>query len=193
MKVGTKSVLFGVHQFLWHPITVGLAWRKLYGSWPNRYEWIAIFCHDLGYIGKPDMDGIAGRTHPERGAELAYKLAYKVGCWSEPSVLQALFRATDTHSLSLFHSREYCKLHGQQPSKLYAADKFCCFFDPTWLYLLRSHLSGEIYEFRVNAMGHIPNEFTMRDWYRWYRLNVLWRPEIQSLLASRRRSCIFPF
>jgi len=106
MTVGTKSILFGVHQFLWHPITVGLAWKHLYGVWPNRYEWVAIFCHDLGYWGKSNMDGAEGRTHPKRGAELAYDWAYFVGVKTEVSCLQALFKAADTHTLSLFHSRE---------------------------------------------------------------------------------------
>jgi hypothetical protein len=196
MKVGTKSILFGVHQFLWHPITVGLAWRHLYGAWPDRYEWIAIFCHDLGYWGKPNMDGAEGKTHPEAGAAWAKRFAKWMFRFTGSTLYgDSKYHEGVTHDLSLYHSREYCKLHGQKPSRLYAADKFCCYYDPAWFYLLRAHLSGEIHEYRANAVGLIPDTFTMRDWFRWYRLNVLWRKEIQDLLAQRQssRSCLFPF
>lgn len=57
--VGTRSLLFGVHQFLWHPWTVYRAWRYLYGK-PTWREVVCIFLHDLGYFGKPNMDGEEG-------------------------------------------------------------------------------------------------------------------------------------
>lgn len=31
MKMGTKSVLFGAHQFLIHPIILAIAWWQLHG------------------------------------------------------------------------------------------------------------------------------------------------------------------
>jgi len=183
MNVGTKSILFGVHAFWWHPFTVALAWRRLYQKWPTWYEWVCIFCHDLGYWGCPNMDGAEGRKHPVIGARIASKI---VGFFAPR-------RAEWAYVSTISHSREYARLFQYTPSRLCWADKFCCFYDPTWFYLLRAHLSGEIYEFRANASEHIPAEFTFREWYRWYRLKVLWLPEIQSLLASRRRSCLFPF
>lgn len=194
MNVGTKSVLFGVHCFWWHPITVAFAWRKLYGHWPRRKEWCAIICHDLGYWGCPNMDGPEGREHPERGAVLAYHLAGKAARWMGDTELHQMFDAGDAYSLSLYHSREYSKARERLPSALCWADKYCCFYDPTWFYLLRAHLSGEIYEFRANAIGHIPDSFSYSDWFRWYRLKILWLDEIQSLLALRQhsRSCVFP-
>lgn len=184
----------------WHPLTVAFAWRRLYGKWPNRYEWCAIFCHDLGYWGCPNMDGREGREHPVKGAKLAGNLARWVNKIFGPHWFDKAsghnsvnHHQIETAMLSLGHSREYAKLSKFPPSKLCWADKFCCFYDPTWFYLLRAHLSGEIYEFRRNAIGHIPDTFTFREWYVWYRLKILWLDEIQSLLASRRRSCIFPF
>ncbi|MCK5235828.1 MAG: hypothetical protein KAR06_02490, partial [Deltaproteobacteria bacterium] len=60
--VGTKSLLFGVHQFIWHPITVLIAWCKLYG-WPTWPELVCIIVHDWGYWGKPNMDGPEGEKH----------------------------------------------------------------------------------------------------------------------------------
>ena len=73
MRVGTKSLLFGVHQFLWHPVTVILAWRKLYG-WPSARETVCILVHDGGYWKAADMDGEWGMNHPELGAKIAGSL-----------------------------------------------------------------------------------------------------------------------
>ena len=42
MKVGTKSLLFGVHQLLWHPLTVWLGWIKLYKKPPSFKEAVCI-------------------------------------------------------------------------------------------------------------------------------------------------------
>lgn len=196
MNVGTKSVLFGVHAFWWHPFTVAFAWRKLYGAWPDRYEWCAILCHDLGYWGCPNMDGPEGRAHPERGARIARDTAKWVYFLTGKTVCDdPLYPERTTHKLSLYHSREYAKMNEQEPSKLCWADKYCCFYDPTWFYLLRGHLSGEIYEFRANAKGHIPDSHSLRQWYLWYRNKVRNLPEIARLLqrSLRSRSCVFPF
>lgn len=70
MKVGTKSVLFGAHQFLIHPFWLFISWWKLYGfPWDPRL-WVAFFVHDLGYYGKSNMDGEEGETHVELGAKI---------------------------------------------------------------------------------------------------------------------------
>lgn len=70
MKIGTKSLLYGAHCFFIHPVFVAIAWIKLFGwPWDPRF-WIAFFVHDLGYWGKPDMDGEEGETHPEVGARI---------------------------------------------------------------------------------------------------------------------------
>ena len=74
MKVGTKSVLFGYHCFFIHPFFVALAWWKLYGfPWDIRL-WVAFFVHDIGYWGKPNMDGPEGETHPIFGARIMERL-----------------------------------------------------------------------------------------------------------------------
>ncbi|HWY35166.1 MAG TPA: hypothetical protein VNX68_11010, partial [Nitrosopumilaceae archaeon] len=73
MTVGTKSVLFGAHCFFLHPWFVAAAWWKLYGfPWDIRL-WIAFFVHDIGYIGKPNMDGEEGERHVLFGADLMYR------------------------------------------------------------------------------------------------------------------------
>lgn len=72
MKVGTKSVLFGAHCFFLHPIFVALAWINLYGFPFDPRIWVAFFVHDIGYWGKPNMDGPEGETHVELGAKIMH-------------------------------------------------------------------------------------------------------------------------
>lgn len=74
MKIGTKSVLFGVHCWCIHPFMVWIAWIKLY-SWTWSIPTItSFFLHDIGYIGKPNMDGKEGELHVELGAKIMHKL-----------------------------------------------------------------------------------------------------------------------
>ncbi len=63
MKVGTKSLLFGAHQFILHPVLVAFAWYRLYGFPFDPRLWIAFIVYDWGYWGKADMDGAEGETH----------------------------------------------------------------------------------------------------------------------------------
>jgi len=159
MKVGTRSLLFGVHQMLWHPWTVARAWRHLYGQWPGWLEWVCIFCHDLGYWGKPNMDGPEGRTHPEFGARFAFRICR----WFSPeSKFQTGYRAW---KLCIGHSINYAP---DGVSKLYAADKCAVLFDPEWFYLLRATLSGEVWEYIVNSPVRCARS-PRRCWLRWYR------------------------
>jgi hypothetical protein len=70
VNIGTRSILFGVHQFAIHPWFVAWAWRRLYGfPWDPRL-WVAFFVHDLGYWGTPNMDGSEGERHPKFGARV---------------------------------------------------------------------------------------------------------------------------
>ena len=74
MKIGTKSVLFGAHCFFLHPIFVFAAWYRLYGFPFDPRLWFCFFLHDIGYFGKPNMDGPEGETHVEFGANIMGKL-----------------------------------------------------------------------------------------------------------------------
>ena len=49
MKLGTKSLLFGCHQFVLHPLFVLVAWWRLYGR-PSWRMVVAIIVHDLSLI-----------------------------------------------------------------------------------------------------------------------------------------------
>ena len=130
MKLGTRSVLFGIHFWAWHPVTVLLAWIDLFGV-PKPWELLCIFVHDLGYLGKDDMDGLSGANHPELGAKIA-----------------GFFCGEKARLLCLGHSRTYAKAHGIPESRLCFADKWSPVFDPLHFYWLRGTLSGEIAEYR---------------------------------------------
>lgn len=130
MRIGTKSLLFGAHQFLFHPLFVAIAWWKLYGFPFDPRLWIAFFIHDLGYWGKPNMDGPEGDKHPEFAAR----------------IMGFLFGAS-WRDFCLYHSRFYAKRDGKQYSKLCVADKLALSIDPWWFYLPRVLLTGEIHEY----------------------------------------------
>lgn len=184
MKIGTKSILFGVHQFLFHPLAVCLAWRKLYRKWPRWQEAIAIFCHDLGYWGCPDIDGKAGKRHPYKGAQLTACLCnFLVGRGWQYGSTRAEWGYL-IYEFTLYHSRSLAKAHGASVSPLMAADKYCIMYEPRWFYLLRARLSGELQEFKQHAVdsGHLQPGVTDRQWFDFYRAIVAAEPDIKKLL-----------
>ena len=170
MRVGTKSVLFGAHCFFLHPWFVAAAWNKLYGFPLDPRLWVAFFVHDIGYIGKPNMDGPEGERHVELGARIMSYLfdrkenfydvrlgdGTRIGRWGQ---------------FSLYHSRYYSKANGAQPSKLCFADKLSFPLTPSWLYLPAVTATGEINEYLKNAQkadsGHWkPTGYDKKLWHR---------------------------
>lgn len=140
MTVGTKSVLFGVHCFAIHPFLIALAWWKLYGfPWDPRL-WLCFFVHDIGYIGKPNMDGPEGETHPALGARIMGFLFGSQWYW-----------------FTLLHSRYLTKRLDMQPSRLAVADKLVIAIEPSWLYLPRAIASGEIDDYFEQALKCRPD------------------------------------
>lgn len=133
MNIGTKSVLYGAHCFLIHPFFVAAAWIKLYGMTFDPRIWIAFFVHDIGYFGKPNMDGAEGETHVELGARIMSIFGKH---WAD---------------FSRYHSRFYAKRDGVKYSKLCPADKLAVAMEPMWLYLPRVILTGEIREYMALA------------------------------------------
>jgi hypothetical protein len=150
MTTGTKSLLFGVHQFVWHPVTVLVAWWRLYGR-PTWKELVCIIVHDWGYWGSPNMDDERGERHPETGAEIA----------------RVLFGG-EYFRLVLLHSRHYARRFPAPPSKLCWADKLSLLYDPPWFYLARAILSGELSEYRHSAAGanFVPLSASHGEWMR---------------------------
>lgn len=179
MKLGTRSVLWGVHAFWWHPIVVALAWKACYRHWPLRWQWAAIITHDWGYWGKRDIDGVEGTTHPVAGAQLADELAYRLSwlawllkpwCWGKMGrAYQAALAQNEgfqAYWLSLYHSKHYAQQDGAPVSALWLPDKVSVLFEPAWFYLFRGWLSGETAEYVDNS----PNKGeSAATWLRGYR------------------------
>ena len=166
MNVGTKSLLFGIHQFIWHPVTVVLAWQAIYKRWPAWWELVAIVLHDVGYWGCSDMDGPSGRPHPLKGAALTRKVVlFLSGNYG---------LARDAHALALGHSRFYAAEAGIPLSKLFIADKMSVLFEPSWFYLLRAQLSRELPEYMENSLfkGQTPLEWL--NWYKSVVKDIFW-------------------
>lgn len=172
MKIGTKSILFGVHSFVIHPWFVALAWAKLYGfPWDPRL-WAAFFLHDIGYFSKPNMDGPEGERHPVTGALVMSWLfdgrwrfiladlrserswsdvpAAERDYWYQRIALVA--RAGRWHDFTLLHSRHFAKLIDRPYSRLCVADKYSTCLTPAWLYLPMAMASGELAEYMANGV-----------------------------------------
>jgi hypothetical protein len=157
MKIGTKSLLFGGHQFILHPAFVFVAWIRLYKSLPNWKETICIVIHDWGYWGKPNMDGAEGEQHP-----------IWAGAWAEkhlgPQYLE----------LCRYHSRFLARQHDCEVSKLCLADKYGVALMPIWLWVLLCMATGEINEYMSDAKYEINKPARARysspqEWFKSYK------------------------
>jgi hypothetical protein len=146
VRVGTKSVLFGAHQFLIHPWFVAWGWWTLYGfPWDPRL-WVAFFVHDLGYLGKPNMDGPEGEEHPKLGA-----------------AIMGVFFGWRWGRFCLLHTRYFAKSLGLQPSRLCVADKLAIALTPAWLYLPMVRATGEIREYMAHAKHRVVGNINITD------------------------------
>lgn len=166
MKIGTRSLLFGAHQFVLHPLFLALAWWRLYGFPRDLRLWVAFLVHDLGYWGQPNMDGPEGARHPELGGR----------------IMAALFGA-GWGDFTRLHSRTYAKLESRAPSLLCAADKLVLLVTPRWLYLPLVCLSGEVVEYRAlyAAWAGLP-DVTTAEWYA--GLCAHWADEVRRLTTE---------
>lgn len=131
MRMGTRSLLFGAHQFILHPLFVLAGWVRLYG-WPKRWQiYLAILVHDWGLWGSPNMDGPEGARHPELGGRLMTALC-----------------GPEWGSFTRRHSRRYARLEGLETSQLCHADKLggtAMVWLPLYVALVR--LTGEYREY----------------------------------------------
>lgn len=194
--VGTRSVLFGAHCFFLHPWFVAAAWWQLYGwrkvyigyapgypgSWRWRLGfrggptfaslrdprlWLVFFVHDLGYFGKPNMDGPEGELHPYFGARVMSWLCDP----GFPSMFGPIEHFGRWGCLALYHSRYLAKkLGAARPSPLCIADKLSIALTPAWLYLPMVTATGEVREYLKNAQrsessNWTPTGFDKRVWY----------------------------
>lgn len=134
MTVGTKSVLGGAHCFFLHPFLVAWGWTRLFGfPWDPRL-WAAFALHDIGYVGRPDMDGPSGEEHVVLGAK----------------IMGALFGAPWKDEC-LRHSRYWSRRMGLPISRLCLADKLAFALAPAWLYLPMAQWTGELDEYMMRS------------------------------------------
>lgn len=180
MRVGTRSVLFGSHQFILHPIMVAIGWRMTYGFWPKGWRtWIAIAVHDWGYWGLGDMDGRRGKLHPLWAAE-------RLANWYAPKPTlaehgtPAFWRKLDANVFWFWflaaHSRYAAKALGWEPSPLMLPDKLATALLPVPVYAALMWLSGEHREYidYARSKGYDVPESVM-GYARW--LTSHWRQE----------------
>ena len=153
MRTGTKSVLFGVHQFLIHPVWVFLAWWRLYGFPFDPRLWLAFFVHDLGYLGCAKMDDDKGEAHVLFGAKIMGELFGK-----------------EWFDLCQYHSRFWAAKHNTKPSRLCIADKLVTVLEPWWFYLPRAIATGEVKEYMHEAVNgkHRKEKICVASRKAWY-------------------------
>ena len=156
MTLGTKTLLFGVHQFILHPCMVLLAWVRLYRSLPSLREFICIIIHDWGYWGKPSLKCADGDTHPEYGARLAEKLF-------GPEYRDFIFG----------HSFTYTERNKIPASKLMAPDKYWHCMIPFWVYKLMAIPTGELKHYRDQNARQISKNQEEPDWVWWARFQIV--------------------
>ena len=175
MRVGTKSILFGVHQCVLHPLFVLRAWILLFG-WPRYlYEYLAILTHDLGYWHSPNMDGPEGENHPEVAALYWFKKQTLLGSSVGDEILG--------------HSRFYAAKYHLKLTKLFQADKLATSLYPMWLYLLLARLSGEIHEYIQHSTDgkYAAMKFTRRSQKLWF-IDVRARMALMGVLGENYAS-----
>ena len=151
MTIGTKSLLFGAHQFILHPVFVFIGWWRLYGfPWDPRL-WIAFVIHDWGYWGCPNMDGPEGKKHP---------------IWA--AVFMDRWFGAEWGIFCLLHSRSIANKYDVPPSRLCAADKLAFPLMPSWLYLMMARATGELSEYMTvweDTFAPEAETLTPKEWH----------------------------
>lgn len=158
MRIGTRTLLFGAHHIVLHPILVLVAWVRLYKGLPSWREIVCIVIHDWGYWGKADLDGEQGEFHPLWAAG-------RVRGWGKYY-----------YDFVAYHSRFMAGKHAEQISRLCLPDKVGVALYPVWLWALLAHLSGEWQEYRaLKKYNDGLDRQSARGFFKGYqRLAKLW-------------------
>jgi len=171
MKVGTKSLLFGCHQFIIHPLFVLLAWA-MQGGHVTWKMVLAIIVHDWGYWDCSMMDGEEGEAHPVVGAHITIILTRDV------EIAEEVF----------FHSRFWAAKCDRPPSRLCWADKWGTALYPHWLWATLAYMSGEGWEYMGNPKYEIHDDRVGYNWWGLYefhrRYRIFTRPMVQRGIRS---------
>jgi hypothetical protein len=148
MRLGTRSLLYGAHQFILHPIFVLLAWRRVYNGLPlpgsPLTRALVALVHDWGYWGCHTIDGRDGAYHPVIGA----------------GIVRRLTRSDWWYDETLLHSRWFAARQGRNPSTFCWVDKLSVALMPSWLWASLALLSGEGQEYLNNPRyaQHAPGQ-----------------------------------
>jgi len=168
MKLGTRSLLFGCHQILLHPLFTLIGWVKLYGWGSINFQvLLAIFFHDWGYWGCESIDGPDGSMHP----------------FFFPSYFDNS-RFNTVRKEITWHSRHLSAIFDTQPSRLCWADKLGLIIMPPSWWALFAYASGEGWEYMNNPYGNdyvTKEEQTLIGLFRFCRK---FQVEIQILLPD---------
>lgn len=157
MTLGTKTLLFGVHQFLLHPLLVTIAWIRLYKAFPSFRELVCILIHDWGYWGKPSLKCSDGDTHPELGAKIAARLF-----------------GSEWGDFILGHSSFYVKRNQIEASRLMAPDKYWHCMVSLWFYKMLAVPTGEFAHYRgVKHARQVSKNMHEPDSIWWARLQIV--------------------
>ena len=152
MRIGTKSLLFGSHQFILHPLMVMIGWRYCYGRWPRDWRiYVACVVHDWGYhaLRCEHMDDTHGQLHPAYGRWLMNRWFGRT--WGD---------------FTAGHSRYYAQTVGIPVSPLMRADKMATVLLPWFIYLPLVILSGEAREYIQYHHEKTGAPATLWGWYR---------------------------
>lgn len=156
MKLGTKSLLFGVHQFILHPLLVWFSWILLYKNAPNWKELICIFIHDWGYWNIFFLKDAEGDRHPEVAAKIANKLF-----------------GQKYYFFILGHSTFYNTRYDVKISKLMAPDKYWHCIVPFWFFKMLSIPSGEFKYYRTRKGARQVADLDVSDKIWWLNLQEI--------------------
>lgn len=159
MTIGTKSLLFGCHQVIIHPVFTFAGWVFLYKVKSISFQvLLAIIIHDWGYFSCKSMDG------PDGGALHPFRILCRFGFIynSFPKAYEEI----------LYHSRHLSKLYEHEPSRLCWADKLGTGIMPSILWAVLAYASGEGWEYMDNKYGHdyiIGEDKTLMGLYRFHQ------------------------
>jgi hypothetical protein len=182
MPVGTRTLLFGCHQFIIHPVFVLLASWRLFGLryMMNWREWLAAFVHDWGYWGCADIDGIDGAHHPIRSVSGTI-VSRILGTYMDITTAYNLRHYIQRHSWFAITKIYMESIYGvPEPflSRLYYSDKLGSAMVPSWLWATQAWLTGEGVEYLQNShhkydalRGLSTEECQAASWYTLYKFH----------------------
>jgi hypothetical protein len=128
VKEGTKSILFGCHNPLFHGTWVLLAWKLEYKAWPRWWELLGIYLHDIGVWNRQYLSNNTAKIgHWELGAVWGAEIVlFLHRLWPKFGLKSG---AGEVFTFMAGHCPEESQY---KPSKLMRADKRSHLLEPKW-------------------------------------------------------------